>query len=95
MTPSETALLLAKLSQEKRLSLNLSQKSLSARSGVSLGVIKKFERLGKISLDSLLKVALVLGSLEDFKTLFRPTPLEEFSSIEDLLKDTSRKRGRK
>ena len=63
ITPPEMAGHIAKQAQEKRLSLNLSQQTLAERSGVSYGVLKKFERTGKISLESLLKLALTLGSL--------------------------------
>lgn len=94
VTPQEMAMYIAERAQEKRLSLNLSQKSLSEHSGVSLSVLKKFERTGKISLESLLKIALALGSLEDFKKLFTPLPPESFSSLDGLLKDKTRKRGR-
>jgi transcriptional regulator with XRE-family HTH domain len=85
---------LAKQVQAKRLSMNWSQKTLSERSGVSFGVLKKFERTGKISLESLLKIAMTLGVLENFKDLFKETPLEHFSSLDDLMKDKTRKRGR-
>ena len=88
------ALYLAKQVQAKRLSINLSQKTLSERSGVSFGVLKKFERTGKISLESLLKIAVILGAIEDFKELFKKPPLEHFSSLEGLIKDNTRKRGR-
>src|ERR1700722_9116822 len=93
MTPHEVAQHLAQLAQTKRLSLNLSQRSLAARSGVSFGTLKKFERSGKISLESLLKIALVLGSLDDFMALFKEKPYEQLVSLDELLKDTSRKRG--
>lgn len=86
---------IAKAAKEKRLYLNLSQKSLSERSGVSFGVIKKFESTGKISLLSLLKLALVLDALMDFSKLFSQTPPEELRSINEILKDKTRKRGRK
>jgi len=85
---------LAKQVQAKRLSMNWSQKTLSERSGVSFGVLKKFERTGKISLESLLKIAMTLGVLENFKDHFKETPLEHFSSLDDLMKDKTRKRGR-
>ncbi|NBT86307.1 MAG: XRE family transcriptional regulator [Alphaproteobacteria bacterium] len=85
---------LAKQVQAKRLSMNWSQKTLSERSGVSFGVLKKFERTGKISLESLLKIAMALGVLENFKDLFKEVPLEYFSSLDDLMKDNIRKRGR-
>ena len=95
LTPQETLNQIAKQAQAKRLALNLSQQSLSDRSGVSFGVIKKFERTGKISLESLLKIALVLDALEAFKEIFKPTPLKHLSSLNEFLKETSRKRGRK
>ena len=86
---------IAKQAQNKRLSLNFSQKTLSDRSGVSFGVIKKFERTGKISLESLLKIAFTLGCLEEFKLLFKESTLEIPISLDVLLKDKTRKRGRK
>ncbi|HEV3269920.1 MAG TPA: helix-turn-helix transcriptional regulator [Candidatus Rhabdochlamydia sp.] len=94
-TPWEVQKHLAKQVKEKRLSLNLSQQTLSNRSGVSFGVLKKFEQTGKISLESLLKIALVLESLEGFKDLFKQTKLERLTSIDELIKSKKRKRGRK
>ncbi len=61
LTPHDLLSQIAKQAKEKRLSLNLTQQSLSDRSGVSLGVLKKFERTGKISIESLLKLALIFG----------------------------------
>jgi len=93
-TPHEAAQTIADQMRQKRLSLNLSQKSLSERSGVSFSVIKKFERTGKISLESLLKIALILNALEDFKDIFKPKPLEQMPSLDALLTEKKRKRGR-
>ena len=59
--PSEILLIIAKQARELRLEKNLTQEGLAKRSGVSLASIKRFERLGKISLESLLEIALVLG----------------------------------
>jgi transcriptional regulator with XRE-family HTH domain len=81
-------------SREKRLSMNLSQKTLSEKSGVSYGTLKKFESTGKISIESLLKIAIVLDSLDDFDYLFAKDNLPD--SIDELFKNkNSRKRGRK
>ncbi len=95
ITPHEKAIHIAKQAKAKRLSLNLSQKTLSERSGVSFGVIKKFERTGKISLESLIKIALVLDAFNDFNDLFSLSSKEHITSLDDLLKDTARKRGRR
>ena len=85
---------IAKQAQEKRLSLNLSQQTLAERSGVSYGVLKKFERTGKISLESVLKLALTLRSLMAFKDLFKATPPEQLRSLDALINEKTRKRGR-
>lgn len=47
-----------------------SQAELAERSGVSLGSIKRFERTGKISLESLLKLLHILDYLEKFDHAF-------------------------
>ena len=93
-TPHEVAQHIAQQLQAKRLSLNFSQKTLSARSGVSFGVLKKFERTGKISFDSLLKLALALDALEEFKGLFKEIDPEKLISLDALLANKKRKRGR-
>lgn len=95
LTPIEYLAQIAQNAKAKRLSLNLSQQNLALRSGVSLGSIKRFERTGKISLESLLKLALVLKSLESFNSLFAQDPLQSLPSLDAILKRTSRKRGRK
>ncbi|MCG3660206.1 helix-turn-helix domain-containing protein [Aliarcobacter butzleri] len=71
--------------KQKRLSLNLTQEGLSNKSGVSLGSIKRFESSGEISFESLLKVALVLNCLDDFKNIANEKD-EQYESMEDLLK---------
>ncbi len=53
--------------KKKRLALSYTQKECATRSGVSLGSLKRFESSGQISLESLLKLALVLECLEDFE----------------------------
>ncbi|MFT6336916.1 MAG: transcriptional regulator with XRE-family HTH domain [Saprospiraceae bacterium] len=54
-----------------------SQAELAERSGVSLGSIKRFERTGKVSLESILRIAHVLGRLQDFDTVFHYDNLME------------------
>ncbi|MEE9452145.1 MAG: helix-turn-helix transcriptional regulator [Gammaproteobacteria bacterium] len=95
MTPHEMTVLIAKRTQVKRLALNLSQQTLSERSGVRYGTLKKFERSGQISLQSLLKLALTLDALEEFKHLFTDKEQGALASLDKLIKDKVRKRGRK
>lgn len=94
ITPLEMQQKLAEKMRTKRLALNLSQQTLSKKSGVSYGVLKKFEQTGQISLESLLKLALALGSLRDFDTLFAPDKPEAALSLDQLMAEHKRKRGR-
>ena len=71
--------------KQKRLFLNLTQEGLSNKSGVSLGSIKRFESSGEISFESLLKVALVLNCLDDFKNIANKKD-EQYETMDDLLK---------
>lgn len=80
--------------RELRLSENLSQEGLAQRAGISYGSLKRFERTGQISFESLLKLALILGVLEDFDLLFRDS-LKSKASLDDIIrKPKLRKRGR-
>ena len=92
--PVSIAKKLAQRLRKRRLFLNMSQKLLSEKSGVSWGSIKRFESSGEISLKNLLKLALTLDALEEFHSLF---PEKEYNSIDDILKSRKqkeRKRGR-
>ena len=93
--PSEIMQDIAASARARRLALNLTQEGLRVRSGVSLGTIKKFERTGKISLESLLTIAMALGATREFESLFPIMPLPGALSLDALLKQPqSRKRGR-
>ncbi|RLA81059.1 MAG: XRE family transcriptional regulator [Epsilonproteobacteria bacterium] len=70
--------------KEKRLFMNLTQGGLSKRSGVSLGSLKRFESSGHISLESLLKLSLVLECLDDFLKIANPKK-EVLNSLDDIL----------
>lgn len=65
-----------------------SQVELSERSGVSLGSLKRFERTGQISLESLLMLAHVLNRLDDFDFVFKQK--ENLDAIEKLFSDKTR-----
>ncbi len=83
-TPSEIQDELKTKFRAKRKALKLTQEELSIKSGVSLGSLKRFESCGEISLQSLLKLALVLECLGDFEGVCKERE-EMPESIEDLL----------
>ena len=83
----------------RRLDLNLTQRELAARSGVTFSSLKRFEREGLIALDSLLNLALVLNCLDDFDKLAAESPaLSATQSLDALLASPARRKratGRK
>ncbi len=70
----------------RRLALNLTQRELASRSGVTWSSLRRFEREGLIALDSLLKLALVLECLDDFdKLAVESQPISIAQSLDALL----------
>ncbi len=70
--------------KERRKVMGYTQTECAARSGVSLGSLKRFEGSGQISLESLLKLAFVLECLGDFSSLCKVEE-ERFGSMDDIL----------
>jgi transcriptional regulator with XRE-family HTH domain len=83
-TPTDVMHELSAKFKARRKSLGYTQTELATRSGVSLGSLKRFEGSGKIALESLLKLALVLECLEDFSGVCCEKE-EGFGSMDDLL----------
>lgn len=84
MSPSKAQRLIAENIREHRLQRNLTQQELSSRSGVPLSTLRKFEQQGVLSLESLLKILMVLGMLD---TVVNATKIEEipFTSIDEVV----------
>lgn len=58
--------------RSQRLIQSLPQDELALRAGISLSALKRLEKNGAATLESLLKVALALGLANDFQSLFAP-----------------------
>lgn len=69
----------------RRKEAKISQMELSAKSGVSLGTLKRFENKGEISLTSLIKLAFALGYENDFSQLFER---KNYQSLDEVLNET-------
>lgn len=94
LSPGELQRDLATRARALRLARSLTQAGLAARSGVSLGSVRRFERTGEISLASLLKIAFALDAERGFGGLFAAP---EFESLDEAIAAESeprRKRGR-
>ncbi|MGB0934510.1 MAG: helix-turn-helix domain-containing protein [Alphaproteobacteria bacterium] len=92
-SPHDVAQELATRMRALRLNRNWSQMTLSKRSGVSYGTLKKFEASGKISLESFLKLAFALDILKEFNNIFQPSDDKLPDTLDELLVDNTRKRG--
>lgn len=93
VTPAKAQEKLARNVQERRLAMGLTQAGLASRSGVALGTLRKFERTGAASIETLLKLLMVVGGLERLIEASAPEQ-GEFTSIDEVL-EADRKPPRK
>lgn len=63
----------------------ISQESLSEKSGVSYGTIKRFESTGMISLLSLTKIAIALECTNEITDMFTAIP---YQNIEEVINES-------
>lgn len=80
--------------RKRRLAMGLTQQGLARRAGVSLATLRKFEQKRVISLESFLKLAMVLDALEAVVKATEPPALES-SSIDEVLEGERKKPPRK
>lgn len=93
-TPIEVQKELALRAKTLRLDMNLTQAGLAARVGISVGTLKRFEKSGEIQFNHLLRIALVLGRLEEFNALLCPQEVPK-SLFEVPATPVVRQRGRR
>ena len=68
--------------RSRRREAKISQTELAARSGVSLGSVKRFETQGEISLSGLFRISVVLGYENDFDKLFER---KNYQSLDEII----------
>ena len=79
--PTDILKELAQRTRTLRKEHKMSQSELAQRANVSLGSYKRFETSGHVSLDSLLKIAFILGKLGDFETVFQSNKNKDFEKL--------------
>lgn len=84
ISPHEINREIANRMSTRRKEQKITQVQLAARSDVSLGSVKRFERTGEISLSSLIKIAFTLGYEDDFHYLFQK---KSYASIEEVINE--------
>ena len=75
--------------RDLRKKAGLTQVQLADRSGVSLGSMKRFEMSGQISLESFLKLLLILKRLDDFDGILKDK--EDMIHIENLFSNKTKR----
>ena len=81
-TPNDIAKELVEKIKQHRKKLKISQVLLSAKSGVSLGSIKRFESKYEISLNSFIKILIALNLEQDLENLFTQ---KNYNSIDEVI----------
>ena len=81
-TPNDIAKELVEKIKQHRKKLKISQAQLAAKSGVSLGSIKRFESKYEISLNSFIKILIALNLEQDLENLFMQ---KNYNSIDEVI----------
>ncbi|MBQ8955426.1 MAG: helix-turn-helix transcriptional regulator [Lachnospiraceae bacterium] len=81
-TPSDVSIRLAERLKSIRKRKKITQQQLAGRSNVSYATLRKFEKTGKISLESFIKISMELGVINELNGLFtKPV----YSDIEEVI----------
>ncbi|MGE7368832.1 helix-turn-helix domain-containing protein [Neorhizobium sp. NPDC001467] len=91
-SPAEVMIDLAGRAKRRRIDSDLTQRELAASAGVSYSSLRLFEESGKASLETLVKIAFVLGAEGEFAGLF---PAKANRTIDDIVDRPLRQRVRK
>lgn len=91
-SPAEVIRDIAQRMKRRRIDAGITQRDLSAKADVSYGSLRLFEETGKISLESLVKIAFILEAEAEFEHLFPPRPPK---TIDDVIDRPVRQRVRR
>lgn len=94
LTVSKAQQMVAGHIRARRLAMGLTQEGLATRSGVSLPSLRKFEQKGLISLESFLRLLMVLNAIERVVEATSPEQTE-FTSIDEILRAEKKRTPRK
>lgn len=94
-TPRDMARLLARRVKVLRLDLGWTQREVAERAAINLATYRRFERTGQISLERLLKLAVILDARAGFDHLFSRPPARSLAELEQRAERLTRKRGRR
>lgn len=93
--PRDAARTLARRVKGLRLARGWTQLETAERAGIALATYRRFERTGHISLDRILKLAVILDAYAGFDQLFVESPVQSLAELEQRAERQTRKRGRR
>ena len=93
-TPIEIQQQLAYRFKVLRLTAGYKRSTLAKRAGVSEASLKRFENSGEVSLKTILRLANVLGCLQEFNTLFQPPEAASLAELKATSEQKVPKRGK-
>lgn len=91
-SPADVVHDLAIRARQRRIDANLTQRELAAKADISYSTLRLFEDTGKVALETLVKIAFVLGAEGEFERLFPPRAPR---TIDDVVDRPRRQRVRK
>ena len=93
ISPIDVMISVAQRAKTLRLEQNITQQALADKVGIAVGTVKRFEKSGEIQFNHLLRIALVLGKLEEFNNIFTGDDVP--ASLYELKDTKKRQRARK
>ena len=89
--PGEIVKLLCERLRKERLSRQMTQADVAARAGIGVNTVSNLEAGRNVGFESVIRVATVLGRLQELQELFKP----QLDSLDDMLRyENSAKRQR-
>lgn len=93
-TPGEIGRLLADRVRALRLQHGWTQEEIAERAGLTLATYRRFERTGRIALERLLRIAVILDARAGFDEVFALPPARSLAEL-SARAQPARKRGRR
>lgn len=81
-TPRELVKILSGRLKKERLTQSFTQAEVAARAGVGVNTLSNLESGRNTSFESVIRIAMVLGRINEFETLFMP----KLNSLDDMLR---------
>lgn len=93
--PDEISKDIAKDFRKRRTEKAFSQREVAEKSKVPLATLRRFESTGRISLRSLVALAIALGYVSEISSVFREAKYRSIDELEQIKRNRDKRRARK